>query len=454
MEQLEMDFDSSPGRNAPMGPQRYRFNGNALVVDYADRQLLFGLWDRLHGFWRLNRTGGSEEVAPPHWWRPLNEQGVWSLSEDAPNSRVDFVPRPGKSNLRYEANAAFVAYFDAIPRRIRRLVGGLESYQWLALDLIWQVPEFAAFLDDEIHEDRIQYFFTCCVLTNELFAVCDVAGEGTMSRADRRQFAISIMKTRRSEFLTRLSGIKCTKSSLRMLSKLGKRAHRPECYRALLRAAQEPAAAKVLAHASHINPNGIKTWLALPEPARLPNLLKILMAEPEISDELGAINWQIPMDRSAIRHRMGQSLSKIRTAGQISKWCDRWSKRILGEVEFPKAPFAGYGPLRPLSSGQDMRRESREMRNCLDDLIGTVLWDGAYFYHWGGQQTATVMLQAKSEGGWQVSQILGPGNEDVSDGLVRRITRLVERHVRPQPNTKPTSTCPSKEDLITCISTK
>jgi len=145
MEQLEMDFDSSSGRNAPMGPQRYRFNGNALVVDYADRQLLFGLWDRLHGFWRLHGTGGSEEVAPPHWWRPLNEQGVWSLSEDAPNSRVDFVPRPGKSNLRYEANAAFVAYFDAIPRRIRRLVGGLESYQWLALDLIWQVPEFAAF---------------------------------------------------------------------------------------------------------------------------------------------------------------------------------------------------------------------------------------------------------------------------------------------------------------------
>ena len=103
MEQIEMEFDPSLGPKSLVGPQRYRFTRDALVVDFEGRQLLIGLWNRLHGFWRVDRTSGQVEEALPHWWRPLNEQGVWSLSPDAPNSRVGFVPKPGKSPLRYEA---------------------------------------------------------------------------------------------------------------------------------------------------------------------------------------------------------------------------------------------------------------------------------------------------------------------------------------------------------------
>jgi hypothetical protein len=451
MEQLEMHFDPAHGLDLPLGPRRYRFTRDALVVDYDGRQLLFGLWNRLHGFWHRYPAGGSDEVVPHHWWQPLNEQGVWSLSENAPNSRVDFVPGSGKSRLRYEANAAFVAYFDAIPRRIRRLVGRLESYQWMALDLIWQVPEFAAFLDDDIHEGSIQYFFACSALANEIYACCDVADPLTMSRADRREFAISIMKTRRPEFLTRLSGIECTKSSLRMLSKLGNTAYLPQYYRALLEAARDPAAAKVLAHASQINPIGIRAWLALPVPARLPNLLEILIAEADLAGELAAIILQFSNDRPEIWHRMGQSLSKIREADQITKWCDRWNSRILGEVDFPKPPFAGCGRLRPLSSGPEMKRESREMRNCLDDLIGDVLWDGAYFYHWGGAQPATIMLETCPEQGWRVGQILGPGNEEVDAGLAGHITDLIGQRLRPTPTEIPQQS--SRESLISCMPT-
>ncbi|MBT4700622.1 MAG: hypothetical protein HOB79_06055 [Rhodospirillaceae bacterium] len=219
MEQLEMHFDPAHGTKSLVAPKRYHFTKDALVVDYDGWQLLFGLWNRVHGFWRVDEAHGLTEEALPYCWRPLNEQGVWSLSPDSPNSHAGFGPALGKCTVGYEANAAFVAYFDGIPKRIRRLVGGLEDYQWLALDLIWQVPEFATFLDDEIHENRIQYFFACCALS----------GIVKKSRAARREFAKSIMATRRPEFLTQMSGINCTKSVLRTLSKLGKKVHSPAC---------------------------------------------------------------------------------------------------------------------------------------------------------------------------------------------------------------------------------
>ena len=439
-----MDFDPDCDTKLPLGPRRYRFTRDALVVDYDDRKLLFGLWNRLHGFWRVDGTCGEVEETLPRRWRPLNEQGVWSLSPDAPNSRAGFVPGPGKSALRYEANAAFVAYFDGIPKRIRCLVGGLEDYQWLALDLIWQVPEFATFLDDEIHEKRIQYFFACC-------AFADVEN---MSRAERREFARSIIGTRRPEFLTRVSGINCTKSTVRTLYKLGKKTYASDSYRALLRAALEPAAAKVFAHAPQIKPAGVETWLELPEPARLPNLLGIIIAEPDISEDLGEIARRIPKDMPAIWHRMGQSLSKLRAASEIAEWCERWEERVLDEVNFPAAPFSGCKQLRPLSCGQEMRREAREMRNCLGDLIGAVLWGRAYFYHWGGRQPATVMLETSSESGWYVSRVLGPGNDMIGTKLVRRITQLVEQQLRPQPSTAQIPFHPSQEAMISCMPTK
>jgi hypothetical protein len=441
MEQLEMHFDPARGPKLPLGPQRYRFTKDALVVDYDGRQLLFGLWNRLHGFWRVEGACGQAEEALPHWWRPLNEQGVWSLSPDAPNSQVGFIPKAGKRALRHEANAAFVAYFDSIPKRIRRLVGGLEDYQWLALDLIWQVPEFATFLDDEIHEKRIQYFFACCAL----------ASIEKGSRAERREFARSVMGTRRPQLLARLSGIKCTKSTIRILSKLGKRAHGADCYRALLSAALDPPAAKIFAHAAEIKPSGIETWMGLPEPARLPNLLGIIIAEPDISEELGEIVRQIPADMPSIWYRLGQSLSRLRAGNEIAEWCQRWEDRILDEVNFPEAPFSGCRRLRPLSSGQDMRREGREMRNCLGDLIGDALWGRAYYYHWGGAQPATVMLETCPERGWRVGRILGPGNEEIDTGLAGHIAYLIGQRLHPTPTEIPLQS--SREMLISCMPT-
>ena len=434
-----MYFDPDRDTKLPLGPRRYRFDKNALVIDFSDRKLLFGLWDRLHGFWSVDANGRRVEEKVPYW-RPLNDQGVWSLDDDAPCQDASVVPGPGQQNLRREANAAFVAYFDSVPKRVRRLVGGLEGNQWLILDLIWQVPEFATFLDDEIHEGRMQYIFACCSL----------ADAENMSRADRREFATSMMRTKRLEFLTRLSGVNCSKSSVRTLYKLGQTPCSSASYTALLIASRIPVAAKVFAHTTRIKPGGIEDWLSLPVPVRLPNVLRVIVEDPDVSFIMDELFLRIPKLPQEMLCRMGQSLSNVRTASETQEWCVRWEDRILEQANFPKPPFEEIGSLRPLTDAEDMRREGRKMRNCLGDLIHTVLWDRTYFYHWDGPLPATVMLESCSESGWHVRRILGPDNDVVGGRLVRRITRLVNQQLgAPSPNTQP-SNHTSQEVLFSC----
>jgi hypothetical protein len=76
MEQLEIDFDPAQGPKSPLGQQRYRFTRDALVVDYDGRQLLFGLWNRLHGLWRRYEGGNAEEVVP-HRAAPFLSVGLY-----------------------------------------------------------------------------------------------------------------------------------------------------------------------------------------------------------------------------------------------------------------------------------------------------------------------------------------------------------------------------------------
>ncbi len=443
MEQIEMVFDKALDPMPHMRPRRYRFTKNALVIDFPGRKLLFGLWDRLHGFWRVDGEGKRVEESVPQW-QPLNEQGVWSLDDDAPCQYAGFVPGPGQQSLRREANAAFVAYFDSVPKRVRRLVGGLKGHQWLTLDLIWQVPEFATFLDDEIHEGRIQYVFACCAL----------AAAAHMSRAERREFARSMMRTRRPEFLTQISGVKCTKSGVRALYKLGHAAHPSDFYWSLFQASRSAEAAKVFAHASRIRPRGIENWLRLPKLARLPNTLRIAIEEPDALDELYELFLRIPRIPRTVWGRMGQSLRDVRTPGETLEWCIRWEDRVLEQANFPKPPFEAHGFLRPLVDAREMRRMGREMNNCLGDLIHTVLSGRTYFYHWDGPLPATVMLETCSESGWRVGRILGPDNDVVAQRLVQRITRHVNRQLgAPSPKTD-TSNRPSQEALFSCIPNK
>ena len=60
-----------------------------------------------------------------------------------------------------------------------------------------------------------------------------------------------------------------------------------------------------------------------------------------------------------------------------------------------------------------MRREAREMQNCLDEMVPGVVEGSTYFFHWNGGEPATVMLVRDPGHGWCFQKALGFDNQPV-----------------------------------------
>ncbi len=225
MEQLPFPFLPWDECEPTTPPWRYRFTKNALIENLGRYRFVFGLWDRLQGCWEVDtETRTFREVTP--LWMPLNARGVWSLERQSPPSGLDNRKIPRSPQWRYHTNAAFAGYFSLIPSRIRAIVAHLGCYQWLALDLIAQVPSFASFLDNEIFEGRMQYVMACLAL----------ARADQFPRRNRKRLAELIMTRKRRDLLQNLMRTPNPASAVRCLYKLGERAYPPDDYRALLMA--------------------------------------------------------------------------------------------------------------------------------------------------------------------------------------------------------------------------
>ena len=53
------------------------------------------------------------------------------------------------------------------------------------------------------------------------------------------------------------------------------------------------------------------------------------------------------------------------------------------------------------------------MRNCVAEYTEEILSESVYFYHWGGETPATVMLENKNDRSWRLSAALGRRNADI-----------------------------------------
>ena len=416
MTQLELKYYDALGNGDDGSAWTHKFTLDTLTVD-ADRwKLAFGLWNKFHGAWITDReTGKSREIIPD--WIPLNELGTYG-THPRPFHKGDFYPFPRNQYAKCKISSAFVAYFDQIPARIRRVVGQLRGHQWLALDLIWQVPEFAWFLDAEITDGRRHYFHACV----------ELSGVERMSRSARRQFAISLMSRRRADFLSGLTGAQHTKKSCRLFAKmLGDEPWPTKSYKEILDIAGTKTGSKALCHAELIDFLGISLWLNLPALLQISNLLRLFVTDSYASMHFVAeIEAIFPRLSDGTLKRVRSSLVTVSDHWTLSTWVDRNLESYLKELPFPKPPVTGNENLLPLSSSDSMRREALSMRNCLDGEIRSVRAGARYYYHWSGSEDATILLEQNSENDWYFSQVLGLGNEPVSKQTRLYVEAVVE----------------------------
>jgi hypothetical protein len=431
MRQLELNLTPRTEHHGSIEPWVYRFEAGTLLEELDTRRQVYGRWDKLFGCWKIDtRTNASTEIVPT--WVPLNSRGIW---RDPLDIRFENAPKASwllSPKWRYEANAAFAAYFSSIPHRIRSVVAPFGHYQWLALDMIWQVPEFAHFLDEEMFNGSLQYVFACMAL-----------GDATkLSRAARRNLANDMMTAKRSNLLSILSAVTSTKKVLRLLKKLGDRPHRASTYLSLFDFIAHEPSCKALLHADALDPNSIRLLNGFPRGFLAPNLVRLIIDHPDeceilcdYDDYEPGSGFRTLVDlypelSSDWQNRVHKSLRTVKNGNELPEWGEQWAHRLSEVIQFPSPPFRANHNLIPLATAKAVRQEALAMRNCISRMIGRVMAGEIFFYNWDGPEPATVMVEKSSDGSWGFSEAHGYSNHPLDDQTKGYIRSFVETAFR------------------------
>ena len=427
MRQFELNLTPRNEHHGSIKPWVYRFETGTLLEELDMRRHVYGLWDKLFGCWKID-TGShtSHEIIPT--WVPLNSRGIW---RDPLDIRFENAPKASwllSPKWRYEANAAFAAYFSNIPQRIRGVVAPLERHQWLALDMIWQVPGFAYFLDEEIFNGSQQYVFACLALSKA----------ETLSRTARRDLTQCIMTSKRTVLLSRLAAIPNSKKTLRLINKLGDRPCRHGTYLGLMNFLNEDPSSKELLHAGTISPSAVALLNGFPSGFVTPNLVRFVLEDPDDCEilcrydeyEAGSgfrtvINI-FPELSPDWQNRIRSSLRSVQSGDMLPDWGERWAQRLTEAIRFPPPPFTATSHLIPLATAKAVRQESQAMQNCVSRMIGRVMAGEIYFYNWDGPEPATVMIEKSPGSSWRFEEAHGFDNQPLQSQTIDYIENVIE----------------------------
>jgi hypothetical protein len=427
MRQFELNLTPRTEHHGSIEPWIYKFQTGTLLEELDTRRHVYGLWDKLFGCWKIDTTSHeSHEIIPT--WIPLNSRGIW---RDPLDIRFENAPKASwllSAKWRYEANAAFAAYFSNIPHRIRSVVAPLDRHQWLGLDLIWQIPEFAYFLDEEIFNGSQQYVFACLALSNA----------ETLSRTARRDLAKTIMTSRRAGLLSDLAAIPNSKKILRLLNKLGDQPCQPGTYLGLMKFLNEAPSSKELLHADTINLNAVDLLNGFPSGFVTPNFVRFVLEDPDeceilcsYDDYEAGSGFRTVVDifpelSPDWKTRIRTSLGSVRNGNTLPDWGERWAQRLTEVIQFPSPPFLATQHLIPLATAKAVRQESQAMQNCVSRMISRVMAGEIYFYNWDGPEPATVMIEKSSDSSWRFEEAHGFNNQPLHSQTVNYIENIIE----------------------------
>jgi hypothetical protein len=207
---------------------------------------------------------------------------------------------------------------------------------------------------------------------------------------------------------------------LKALSKLGDEPQDASVYGALIRSMADPRMAKVISHAQEIVPETL-TLTSFPQEISVP-VMAWVASNPDFGREqigfLRDLFESLPVeDRSRVVHSLGH----VETHDEFWGWAEKWEEHLFHITPFQPPPIQGDQALQPLRTPQAMRREAREMGNCLDTLIEDVSNGERYFFHWAGSVPATVELRRDENSTWVSGDALGRGNSELDPETRRKI---------------------------------
>ena len=103
----------------------YRLTSEALIEKIDGRVRVYGRWDWQFGCWDLNFEEQTLKEVDIDW-PVLNERGVWL----EPTAIRGPASQPAHASWRFEARAAYAAFFSLIPTRVRLIASPHRQHQW------------------------------------------------------------------------------------------------------------------------------------------------------------------------------------------------------------------------------------------------------------------------------------------------------------------------------------
>ena len=425
--QLTLPFEEID-ENKLWGDWSFRTEPDGLVETLGDVSLVYGSWDRLFGCWKINQeTGERREIMPR--WPIFDERGQWLTTDKLdlchlcelncdPWDELDYYfsdePLPSHPKWVREASAAFAGYVSSIPRVYRSLAVPFDCYQWLALDLMWQVKGFAEYVEQAHAIGNLNYI---------QLALC-LMGDREDRRGARRAWGRRIISEPRHKVLSALSGQPCTRGTVRILNQLNWSVPKPNLD-GLMDFITQPRLAKILSHLGGGSVAALIQVSEVPHSFWTTNTLRLVLRDEACAEIIAGFEWSLVRSEENDWRRFAQSTRSVKNAAELERWAESQWERHLEKLVFPDPTIPGNEFLVPLDSPKAMVREGRLMQNCLGSLIGDVLDGNGYYYHWVGDEPATVSVFRQEDGSWCVDEARGFGNADLSDATLTCIEATV-----------------------------
>jgi len=398
---------------------RYQYSPENLVEEVEGLRYVYGSWDHLFGCWQIKEEGRTAREVIPHW-RFMDRGGVWKTCEVSFRMRFPKMKVRRSPKWHRQERAAFIAYLSSIPRSIRSLVAPFGQYSWLLLDMIWQVPEFAKFLDQEIRANYGQF----------VVAVLVLSGASRLSRSRRKDLAGEIMSAKRKKLINSLISVSEGGRVLKVLKRLGDTYYEPEFYFELASVMNCPKRSHLLSHEKSPKWEFVFGLKRLPDELLAPPMIRVLGARRLQSyRQLRNLINLLEVAPTTVRSRIVDAIRNVGTSEEARRMVKRWEERLSEFISFPEPPLRPHNQLKPLSSPDAMREEAHSMQNCLSELVGDVVSGGVFYYHWEGPEPATVRIRntnPKGGGQWIFADAAGGKNVRLSDKLVTYLRSLID----------------------------
>ena len=425
--QLTLPFEEID-ENKLWGDWSFRTEPDGLVETLGDVSLVYGSWDRLFGCWKINQeTGERREIMPR--WPIFDERGQWLTTDKLdlchlgeldcdPWDESDYYfndePLPFHPKWVREASAAFAGYVSSMPRVYRLLAAPFDCRQWLALDLMWQVKGFAEYVEQAHATGNLNYI---------QLALC-LIGDREDRRGARRAWGQRIISEPRHKVLSALSGKHCTRGTVRIVNRLNWST--PHLYlHEFMGFVTQPRLAKILGHLGGGNVETLVRVVDVPHCFWNANTLRLVLRDETCADIIADFKRSLLRSEEKDWRRFAQSARSITNGAELEGWAETQQLRHLEWLEFPEPPLEGDRLLTPLDSPKAMIREAHGMRNCLRSLIGYVHDGNLYFYHWAGDEPATVAVFRQKDGTWRFGDARGVGDAELPDATLTRIKATV-----------------------------